>query len=274
MSALYFVSTLPRSGSTLLVNLLAQCPLHHVTPTNDLIELFVNARNRWPQCDGFRAQGLDKIKPRILGSLRGLLHGFYEAELAAGKRVFDKSRGWLAYIELLEQVLQQPVRLLVTVRDVRAIVASLEKLYRKSVAIRPDMPGDAYFQAQTVAGRVQQWLSPSGLVGQAINRLRDAMDRNLSDRLVIIPYRHLTTKPRETMQDIHAALGLEPFGYDPDHVEQVTQEDDLVHGFEGLHTIRSKVEAPEVTPWTGILPDRLAAEIATQFADINQLANN
>lgn len=40
--------------------------------------------------------------------------------------IFDKSRGWLAYLEMLEHVLGQPVKVIVPVRPIVEILASFE----------------------------------------------------------------------------------------------------------------------------------------------------
>ena len=265
-----FVSGLPRSGSTLLMNLLGQNPAHHVTPTSGLIELFVSLANNWPDYLEFKAEGLEKVKPRVLGSMRGVLTGFFEQEFAEGKVVFDKSRGWLQYIEMLEEALERKVRVLVTVRDIRAIVASFEKLYR-SRSIDYRMPvGDAYLQAQTVEGRAHELLGTGGVAGIAINRLRDALLRGMGERLVILPYQALTAEPRQTMNLLHKALELPQFDYNPDNVEQVTEENDTYHGMD-LHRIRPKIEPQAGIPWEGILPDSLCNELAQAYADINRL---
>ena len=269
--SLHFVASLPRSGSTLLLNLLGQNPRHHVTPTSGLIELFAIVKNRWPELIEFKAEGLEVVKPRVRGALAGLLTGYFGPELAAGKTVFDKSRGWLQYIEPLEEVLGRPVRVIVTVRDVRAIVASFEKIYRRRSIEYRQATDDAFFQCQTVQGRADVLLSPKSVVGLTIARLRDALQRGVGDRLIIVPYRALTTCPRETLGLLHSVLGLAPFHYDPQHVEQLTHEDDHFHGMP-LHTIRSQVEPPQETPWEGILPPKLCRWLATEYADINRLA--
>lgn len=267
---LFFVSGLPRSGSTLLMNVLGQNPAHHVTPTSGLIELFISLANNWPNYVEFKAEGLEKVKPRVLGSMKGVLGGFFEKELAEGRVVFDKSRGWLQYIETLEEALGRNIKVLVTVRDVRAIVASFEKLYRnRSIDYR--MPvGEAYLQAQTIEGRAQVLLGPGGVAGITINRLRDALLRGVGDRLAIIPYQALTGQPKQTMSLLHQVLDLPPFEYDPDNVQQVTEENDTYHGM-NLHDIRPKIEPQSAIPWEGILPDALCNELAQAYTDINRL---
>lgn len=271
---LYFVTGLPRSGSTLLMNVLGQNPEFHVTGTNDLIDLMVTIRNRWTQTAGFQAQGLDKIQPRVENAIEGMLYGFYKEELAAGKIVFDKSRGWMAWIELLEKVLGHEVRMVCTIRDVRAIIASFEKVYRKPGAamMRPTQNLQGFVTSQTTEGRAAQWLAPDATVGMSVNRLRDVFTRGMQSRLILFPYSYFTEHPKTALEGLHEGLGLDPFEYDFDNVKQITREDDYVHGFD-LHTTRPKIEPQQGVPWEGVLPRPLAQSIADQYQDINQIAD-
>ena len=267
---LFFVSGLPRSGSTLLMNLLGQNPNFHVTPTNDLLELVLGIRNTWTNMISFKAQGTKTVLPRILGSMRGTMSGFFEEELDAGKIVFDKSRGWMAYIELIEEILGRPIKIIVTVRDIKAIVASFEKLHRKNQMTKPSSSGNVFYDLQTVEGRARQLLNVQSVAGLTITRLRDVFDRGLADRLIIVPYHQLTTNTDVVMKGLHNELGLEPFDYNPNQVEQVTHEDDSVHGME-LHKIRNEIK-PFAPDWNEVLTPQVCDWIDREYADINKLA--
>lgn len=267
-----FVAGLPRSGSTLLQNVLMQCPQHHATATNDVIECVNLVRDNWMKYDGFKAQGLSKIEPRIANLLCGMMYGFYQDEILAGKTIFDKSRGWLFCIELLETILDRPVKVIVTVRDIRDVVASFEKLFRKSALTRHPALGEAYFDVQTVDGRARQLLHPQAVLGLAVRRVLDAFDRGLQDRLVIVPYKELTEQPQLTLARIHLECGLMPFVYDTDNVEQVIHEDDDGYGYV-LHQIRSKIEPEFKSAWQGVIPERVAEWLVKEYSDIQYLAN-
>ncbi len=267
---LQFVSGLPRSGSTLLMNLLGQNPAHHVTPTSGLIHLMRSLIGTWPDHKEFQSQGLEHVKPNVLSALRGLLYGFYEEPFADGKVVFDKSRGWLHYVEPLEEILGRPVRIVTLVRDVRAIVASFEAIFRRrGIEYRPPNR-DAAVEEMTIESRARHALQADQVTGRAILRLRDAIQR-CPDRLLIVPYDYFASQPAETTQRIHAFLGLPPFHYDVDNVRQITHEDDCVNGMD-LHRIRSRIEPSPSRSWSELLPDALGEEIAEGYADINLLA--
>ena len=267
---LHFVSGLPRSGSTVLMNLLGQNPSLHVTPTSGLVHLARQAIQRWPQTKEFRAQGLDRVKPQVLKGLRGLLYGFYEDQFDAGQIVFDKSRGWLQFIEPIEEILGRPVKVITMVRDVRAIVASFEKLYRmRGIDYRPPR-GRASHEGSNVQDRALRLLRANQVVGRSLARVRDAVER-CSDRLLIVPYVSFTADPRHTLAAVEGMFDLPGFDYDPDHVSQITHEDDNYNGM-SFHTIRPKIEPPPPEAWREVLPDGLSQQLEREYEDLNALA--
>lgn len=269
---IFFVSGLPRAGSTLLMNLLGQNPNHHVTPTSGLIELFMKVKNGWKNYIEFKSMGLENAKPHVMGAMKGVMYGYFEKAFDEDKIVFDKSRGWLNYIEDIEQVLGREVRVLVPIRDVRDICASFEKIYQNR-AIEYDYPiGEAFFKCQTIEGRCEHLLSPGGVVGIAINRLRDALSRKIKGRIILVPSLALTSRPIAVLNQIHELLGLEPFEYKPNKVEQITCENDLWHGMD-LHTIKSEVKPIPTETWKDVLSQKYADDLGRRYADINKMAH-
>lgn len=268
---IFFVSGLPRTGSTLLMNLLGQNPNHIVTPTSGLIELFMKLKNGWKDYIEFKSMGLENAKHHVLGALKGIIYGYFEQAFDDGKIVFDKSRGWLCYIEDVEQALGREIKVLVTVRDIRDICASFEKIYQNR-SIQYDYPlGEAFFKCQTIVGRCEHLLSDGGVVGIAVNRLRDAMNRKIKNRLIVVPALALTSHPAAVLNNIHQLLGLPLFEYDPKKVEQITHENDLWHGMD-LHTITPEVNPIPTETWKDVFPQKYADELGKRFADINQMA--
>ncbi len=52
---IYFLAGRPRSGSTLLANILAQNREIYVTPTSGIVDMLVQVRNAWDLNDAFQA---------------------------------------------------------------------------------------------------------------------------------------------------------------------------------------------------------------------------
>lgn len=244
----YFIAGLPRSGSTLLCNILNQNPRCHATSTSGVLEMLLAIRNNWNNIVAFKATRNEEAKLRVL---RGMLHSFY-ADIDK-PLIFDKSRGWPGHLELAETILGCKAKVLVPVRDVRDILASFEKIWRKD-SRTGQIPQEKNhpIEFQTVEGRSDIWMRANQPVGSALNRVKDALRRGYGDRMFFVRFEDLSVKPKKTMEEIYRFLGEEPFVHDFENVEQTTKEDDFFHGFTDLHTIRRKVE-PVPSNWKEIL---------------------
>lgn len=239
MRQFYFVSGLPRAGSTLLCNILAQNPAFYVSPaTSGCHDVLFGIRNQYDKLIEHQAEraGPERLK-RILN---GALSAYHDTDKDI---VIDKGRGWLAMIEMLLFMGIKP-KILVPVRDMAEILASFEILWRKSTGQSQwGIEQANFFDTQTVAGRCEMWANKAQVVGIAYNRLKDAILRGHRSRLFLVEMSDLTAAPAAMVKSIYAFLGLPAFAHDFDNVAQVTQEDDeYVHRIPGLHTIRNKVE--------------------------------
>jgi len=238
---IFFLSGLPRSGSTLLANILAQNPGTHATATSGMLDVMFMVRNRWDGLIEHQAMNEAESDFRKRNVLLGILAG-YHGHVNEGI-VFDKSRGHLAHIEMLEWVLGDRVKIITTVRDIPEILASMELRWRDaSRKGQVEVEKENYIQMQTVQGRSEIWMRPGQVVGLAMNRLRDAVMRGYSNRIHLVEFDDLTAKPAETMGALYDTMELPHFEHDFGAVMQTTHEDDRVHDMD-LHTIR-RVVAP------------------------------
>lgn len=255
----YFLGGLPRSGSTLLCNILAQNPRFHTTSTSGIMDIMFLVRNNWDKFIEFQATPNEPGKVRVL---RGIIESFYSD--IDKPVIIDKSRGWIAHLEMAEEVLGHKAKVIVPVRDMRDVVASFEKLWRKTSTTKQiKQEQDNYFKFQTVEGRSEVWLQNNQPAGLAYNRIKDALVRGFGDRMLFVDFDKLTSDPENQMKRIYDFLGEEYFKHDFDYVKQVTWEDDNVHGFVGLHDIRNKVE-PMKSQWLEIL-----GPFAEKFGKLN-----
>jgi sulfotransferase len=243
--AYHFVSGMPRSGSTLLMNILGQNPRFHVTATSGIMDVIFQIRNTWEQHAEFLAAPDESAKLRVM---RGILDSYY-AE--AGKPVvFDKCRGWLSLLEMAETLIERKARVLVPVRDLRDTLASFEKIWREtSRTAQTPQEAKFYYDYQTVEGRCAVLVRGDQMVGLAYNRIKDALQRGFRDRMHFVHFEKLTNQPEKTIRAIYDFLDEPPFQHDFENVQQITWENDEVYGMKGLHDIRQKVEpAPSRYP--------------------------
>jgi len=257
---IYMVAGLPRSGSTLLMNILGQNPDFYVTPTSGILDMLLHIRNGWDVNHGFRAmdnEQSEEIKRNVLQSMLYTYFDHVEQPICV-----DKNRGWPGYLEMAAELLggKDKVKVLLTVRDLRDVVASFEMLHRKTSAlgITPQEKADPK-KFRTAVGRLEAFIDQDQPVGRAFNIIRDAFTRGWGDQIKIIEYETLTNKPDKTLKSVYKFLEQPYFNHDFDNVEQITHEDDAVHGFKDLHKIRNKVE-PQAPKWPQVFDDVIRRE--------------
>jgi sulfotransferase len=284
---IHFISGLPRSGSTLLCNLLAQNPRFHATATSGIIEILYAARNQFSVTAPFQAMDEETLEVKKLNVFQGILHGYFnDVEQPV---CFEKSRTAEAHMEMYQHILGRRPKVISCVRDIREVLASFERLYFKTKPSRqlPDermqLPNGAsnYWTFDTCVGRCN-WLmkAEGGIVGTPIVRMRECVLRgwqvtNTGDPkadIYFLDYDDLTTKPEKSLDRVYKFLGEENFRHDFDHVEQVTQEDDLIHVYKDLHKIRPKVE-PQESTWPFILPVEYARSLEGECKFWEKLKN-
>jgi len=165
---------------------------------------------------------------------------------------------------MIEFALQRKVKILCTVRDIVDIISSFEKLYRAYAHIW-QFPQEKHhiYKWQTAEDRADLWMANDQPIGISYNRLREAMvNRGFADRIHVVEFEELTSKPAVAMKRIYDFLEEEYFFHDFNNIEQTTHEDDKVHGIPGLHDIRSSI-SPVISDAKKILP----ADTFTKYLD-------
>jgi sulfotransferase len=241
---IFIVAGLPRSGSTLLMNILGQNDAFFVTPTSGILDIIVYIRNSWNNNPALLATDRQSREARQIAVMRGVLQGYFSE--TSRPVCFDKNRLWLEYLETMAVIAggRENVKVLVTVRDLRDVLASFEKQVRDTSALRqaPMEMADA-IRFKTAVQRIQWFIDNQQPVGRAYNAIRDAVTRGWRDCMHFVEYDALTGDPEKAIDAIYDFLGEPSIRHDFDNVEQITEEDDFFHGFRDLHTIRRKVES-------------------------------
>lgn len=255
----YLISGLPRSGSTLLCNILAQNEKMYVTPTSGLLPLLLAVRDYVSEMVHFKASDDKTVSLRIL---RGMVQGYFSN--TSNNICFDKSRGWTRHIEMMEEITGHPVKILVCVRDVREVLASFENLWRKNSGHRAiPQEKNNYDQFQTIEGRLATFMHEKEIVGRSYNSIRDAIHRGYTNRLLFVDFDSLTKDPERVMRKVYDFLGQEYFPHDFNNVIQKINEKDEYYGFDDLHSIR-----PVVKPLEHKWPE-LLGEAARPYENLN-----
>jgi sulfotransferase len=173
--------------------------------------------------------------------LRGVFDGYYHA-IHPSRTVFDTNRGWTARLDLLAALFPD-AKVICCVRHVPWVLDSIERLIRRhlwelSKVFDFEPGGTVYSRTEGLAG----W---SGMVGFALNALKQAMHSAYANRLLLLPYDSLTRDPAHAMQAVYDFIGLPPFRHDFRNVSFDATEFDARLGTPGLHAVRSTVTPEE-----------------------------
>jgi len=257
MEKIFYQSSLPRAGSTLLQNILAQNPDIYATPTSGVLELVFAARSNYTNSPEFKAQDSETMKKGFQAFCNEGMKGYYEA-ITDKKYVVDKSRGWGIHYDFLKFITDEEPKVICMVRDLRDIFASMENNFRKNPDKQFEFLDWSKMQGTTVPKRIDIW-AQNPPVGMAIERLAEVIRLGISDKMLFIKFEDLCLYPDTQLIRIYEYLGIPYFKHDFDNIEQVTKEDDEVYGAFGDHVIRTKLEpvpsrakqllGKEVTDW-------------------------
>lgn len=237
----FFQSSMPRSLSTLFQNLMGQNPDFYVTPTSGLLELWYGARSNYTNSPEFKAQEPEVMSKAFAGYCREGMLGYFNS-ITDKKYVLDKSRGHGYYYDFINSFYPNP-KVICLVRDLKDVIASFEKIYRKNPDKHPSFLDESTAQGTSLYKRVDEWLRPTAPVGKHLERLFEIITRGYDRNILFIKAEDLCLRPDTQMTRVYEYLELPYFQHDYDNIPQTTKEDDEVYGIgRGLHDIRSKLE--------------------------------
>jgi sulfotransferase len=241
---LFYQSSLPRAGSTVLQNILHENPDIYATPTDGVLELIFAARANYTSSPEFKAQDSIQMQKGFLNFCREGMTGFYQA-ITDRPYVISKSRGWGIHYGLLNQIFPQP-KIICMVRDLRDIFSSMEKNFRKNQHKADSTLNWAEMKGTTTEKRIDVW-GQSPPVGLAIERLGEIITQGIDKNILFIKFEDLCQYPNRELEKIYNYLELPYFQHDFDNIKQYTQEDDSVYGIYGDHKIQSKLKVQKST---------------------------
>jgi len=236
---IFYQSSMPRAGSTLLQNILAQNPDIYATPTSGVLELIFAARGNYTGSPEFIAQDSELMKLGFINFCKEGMNGFYNA-ITDKKYVIDKSRGWGIHYDFLNTIHPNP-KIICMVRDPRDIFTSMEKNFRKSSDKNSPLVDWSKMQGTTTPKRIDMWVQ-NPPVGMAFERLNEMIRQGIDNKVLFIRFEDLCLYPEQTMIKIYHYLNIPYFNHDFDNIVQITKEDDEVYGVYGDHVIRTKLE--------------------------------
>lgn len=271
MKKLHLIAGLPRSGSTLLCNILNMNPRFHATATSPVVDIVRNIRSTFSHNVTYKTHDRLSELDAIKRGTKAFIYGYYEDK----EVVFDKCRGWTNNIGILDEILgNKDTKIIWTYRDPIEVVSSIESHYQKTIMLE-NVDESAGADFSTLAARVDNFINDGGIVARPVWLLNDAFEMGYGNRIMLIDYNNLTKYPQQTMDRIHNFLGEEPFKYDANNFEdlkQTTYEFDGLYNYKFPHTIREGSVTYKKHNVT--LPQHIIEKINHRFSWVNELPKN
>jgi sulfotransferase len=239
------VAGLPRAGSTLLTQLLAEHPEIHCEGHSSPLCNALLATRRFISDDQFMLSQLDvqfdTTYAHLKGAMQGFLHGWY-AE--TGKPVVvDKNRAWLHCIEFLLH-LEPEAKLVISIRELGQIYGSIEAQHQKTILL-DFIDHLADFDR---FGRADQLFAKDKAIGAPLSSIQAVQDlpQSVKNRLYFVKFEDLMAKPVETMSQVYEWLGVSPHDIDPKKITARSHESDSHYRYKFLHRQQGEISPPRI----------------------------
>jgi sulfotransferase len=243
----YFLSGLPRSGSTVLAAILSQNPDIFVSASSPLVGLIHGAKVMWDTSEHVKAYA---TPGQIESVMAGIIEGFYAHE--SKPIIIDKNRAWPnpENQSRLRDALGHEPKIIATVRPIPEILTSFISLIKKNhdkisfideELIRLKLP-------LSDENRCGLLMNEGGHVYQSWEVLKTGFEKH-RENIHIVEYNELIRTPEKIVADIYDFLGEPRYLHNFSHIiNPVVENDEKAYNIPGMHTIRSELRKTSSDP--------------------------
>ena len=250
MKSYYFISGLPRSGSTLLSAILKQNPDFYAdiaSPvqglTGNSIDVITSGENN-----------LNITEDQRKNLMYGVFDGYYKH--IEKPVIFDSCRGWTKKTPFLKALFPY-TKILCTVRDIVSILNSFEVLFNKNYFYTKQINEKIF--SENLFIRIQELFQREIINYYSFLLEGYAMNPEM---IMLIDYENLCKTPEKTMRKVYEFLERPYYSHDFENVEYSNENFDKSCNLKDLHTVKKKVE---YNPPRCILPP----EIVQKYNEMN-----
>lgn len=264
--SLICISGLPRSGSTLLCQLLGiHSEIFSSGHSSPLCQTVVQLRQMLSENQFLLSQldcDFEIGYKRLLNAYRGFLNGWFEE--TSKQIVVDKNRGWLSQIETLNTLVPD-FKMLVCIREPTQIYGSIETQHQDTILL--DFPD--HLANLSRHARADKLFNSEGVIGGPIKSIADLQDisESLQKHLYYVVFEHLVSEPEKVIADIHNWLGVKNEKFNLQNLPVKSHESDSYYRFKYSHATRSNISPPA----KHVIPTRIEKDIRSNFEDFYRL---
>ncbi len=234
----FYNSSLPRSGSTLIQNILGQNPDLYASPSSGMFDLFMQSRESFTYGENFQAQNREETLLGYKSFLKSGINGYYEG-ITNKPYAIDKCRGWLAEYKFVNEYDPNP-KIICVIRDLRSIFSSLEKRYRNNPLLHFSVTDWSDHRGINTMQRIHNLAIAPIMQGQ-MSGINQMILERYGDKIHFVKFEELCKFPNETMEELYNYLELPYYQHDFDNIEQITFEHDAFRNPYAHHIIQNKL---------------------------------
>jgi len=267
MSKLIPMCGLPRSGSTLLVNLLNQNPKITVSPDSILSSLVQASQESFTNMVSESQYDSDTSYEMFYNFCRGGIDNWINT-ICSTPHYIDKCRGWGHELDLLVNMFPN-IKLIYTIRDLRGIASSIEKIQKTTPMKYKDefFFGDQtydYSQEDLYIVKTKN-LFESSMIRRNLICIKEILDirREHFKRIYVVRYEDLILSPRETLENLYDHLGMDHYNHNLKNIEQIKYHDSFYLPY-GRHKIKESLEPSN--PYVFSIPDKIQTHLIDTYS--------
>jgi len=280
MKNLHFISGLPRSGSTLLCQILNINESFKATATSPVLDMLISMQAVFSHNGAYKATDRLAHYDNFADAQAAYLNTWYGEQ---AETVFDKNRGWPMHIMKLDEIMDnEDSKIIWTYRDPIEVIGSMEKQHRKYSLIQHNEEQQGAGMS-SFDGRIAGWTGENGIVTFPMRALHEAVHTGYKDRIKIVDYKQLCQNPQSTMDEIHEFLDIKKYNYGKNKwadLKQVTNEHDHLYNYKYPHQIvegeikYSVNELPDLEHYAEIIKKRYEWMIGYCQKEVTKNANS
>ena len=259
---IFFQSSLPRAGSTLLQNIIAQNPYFYSTPTSGMADLTFSAYRGFHESLSFKNEkDYALITDSFYDFCRGGINSFYK-NITSKPYILDKNRGWLEQYYFLKK-LYPNFKMVCMVRDIRDIISSLEKLHRTDIDAPFRFKPNVDYRNFKIKDRVKSYATEKPLMPTLLT-LQEFIETNNLKNIHFIKFEELCLYPHNVLKNLYNFFELPYYEFHNfNEIKQITWENDNFISY-GSHKISSSLSLPS-SDYNNIIGKDNANDIFNSF---------
>jgi sulfotransferase len=235
MQKLFFLSGLPRTGTTVLGNILNQNPDIHVSSTSGLLEflyhvneVYLNITDRY----------IDVDPKQFINVSDSIVKSWYKH--VDKKYIIDKWRGWMNNLPQIVEVINNNPKIICTYRPVEEVLVSFIDLLDKD---RNNFIDSELTKRNLEITNINRslFLLNEGVVGETIEFISNTFHK-YGDKILYISYDDIVTDTENTLKKIETYLEIGHYeNYSLTDIDTSVNDNDFYWGIKELHNIRPVV---------------------------------